>query len=60
MFKTLTNQMAIAALALTLAAPVAALDLSDMSQEERQIFREEIRNYLLENPEVIMEAVAIL
>lgn len=38
----------------------SALDLKNMSSEERQNFRDEIRAYLLENPEVIMEAVAVL
>ena len=31
-----------------------------MTDMERQMFRAEIRDYLLENPEVIMEAVRIL
>ena len=46
--------------ALTLAAPAAALDLSAMSAAEREAFRAEVRAYLLENPEVLMEAIAIL
>ena len=48
------------ALAATLAQPALALDLDQMSDAERDAFRAEIRNYLLENPEVIMEAVAVL
>lgn len=40
--------------------PAAAFDISEMSQEERDAFRAEIRNYLLDNPEVIMEAVQAL
>lgn len=49
------------ALALGLTAlPVQAFDLTDMSSAEREAFRGEIRAYLLENPEVIMEAVAVL
>ena len=48
------------ALAATLAHPALALDLDQMSDAERDAFRAEIRNYLLENPEVIMEAVAVL
>ncbi|MEL6452631.1 MAG: DsbA family protein [Pseudomonadota bacterium] len=48
------------ALAGALALPAAALDLSEMTEEERAIFREEVRAYLMENPEVIMEAVAVL
>lgn len=46
--------------ALTLAAPVQALDLSAMSDDERAAFRAEVRAYLLENPEVIFEAVAVM
>ncbi|MDA5094456.1 DsbA family protein [Aliiroseovarius sp. KMU-50] len=42
------------------AMPAAAFDLSDMSEDERQAFRDEVRAYLLDNPEVIMEAVDIL
>lgn len=40
-----------------LALPAFALDLSKMTNEEREIFRGEVRSYLMENPEVIMEAV---
>jgi len=46
------------ALALTL--PAQALDLKGMSEAERDAFRAEVRAYLLDNPEVIMEAVAVL
>lgn len=47
--------------ALTFAtAPAAAFDISAMSDEDRETFRAEIRAYLLENPEVIFEAVQIL
>ncbi|MEO0372222.1 MAG: DsbA family protein [Pseudomonadota bacterium] len=60
MIRTLTKALAGPALAVSLAAPVAALDLENMSDAERQILREEIRNYLLDNPDVIMEAVAVL
>ena len=45
------------ALSLALAAPVTA---QDMTVQERDAFRAEVRAYLLENPEVIMEAIAIL
>jgi len=52
-----------AALTLGLAAlPAQAqtgFDPSKMSAEEREAFREEIRSYLLEHPEVIFEAVDI-
>ncbi len=43
-----------------LAVPAHAVDLSTMSPEEREIFRQEVRAYLMENPEVIMEAVQVL
>ena len=45
---------------LCLATPIMALDLETMSDAERQIFRDEVRAYLLENPEVLMEAIDIL
>ncbi len=45
---------------LALATPLAALDLETMTDAERQIFRDEVRAYLLENPEVLMEAIDIL
>ncbi|MEO0772012.1 MAG: DsbA family protein [Pseudomonadota bacterium] len=60
MIRSLTKYFAGPVVALSLAAPAAALDIDNMSEAERKIFREEIRNYLLENPEVIMEAVAVL
>lgn len=41
-------------------APLAALDLNQMSAEERELFRAEVRAYLMENPQVIMEAVQAL
>lgn len=40
-----------------LSAPVQALDLNAMSDEERSLFREEVRAFLMENPEVILESV---
>jgi protein-disulfide isomerase len=49
------------ALAAGLAAtPALAFDIDAMSDDERALFRDEVRSYLLENPEVIMEAVAVL
>lgn len=38
----------------------AALDLNAMSEEERAAFGAQVRAYLMENPQVIMEAVAAL
>lgn len=49
-----------AALALSFAAPAMATDIVDMSEAERTAFRQEVRAYLLDNPEVLMEAIAIL
>jgi protein-disulfide isomerase len=49
-----------AAIAVGLALPAHALDLDNLSAAERATLHEEIRAYLLENPEVIMEAVSIL
>ena len=43
-----------------LATQSFALDLSKMSAAERALLREEIRLYLLQNPEIIMEAVEVL
>ena len=42
------------------ASPILAFDINEMSEGERQIFRQEVRAYLLENPEVLMEAIAVL
>ncbi|MEL7469362.1 MAG: DsbA family protein [Pseudomonadota bacterium] len=53
--------LALAALAIFPAAlPAADLDFQEMSASERAAFRNEVRNYLLENPEVIFEAIQIL
>lgn len=49
-----------AALALGLALPAHALDLDNLTEAERATLHDEIRAYLLQNPEVIMEAVAVL
>lgn len=37
-----------------------ASDLTSLSDAEREAFRAEVREYLLENPEVLMEAIAAL
>lgn len=47
-------------LALSLAAPAAATDLDNLTGAERDAFRAEVRAYLLDNPEVLMEAIAVL
>lgn len=42
------------------AAPALAGDFTNMTDDERQAFRNEVRAYLLEHPEVLMEAIAEL
>ncbi|SER50917.1 Protein-disulfide isomerase [Tranquillimonas rosea] len=49
-----------AALSALLAGPAAAFDIDAMSDSEREAFRGEVRAYLLENPEVLMEAISVL
>ncbi|MDQ2092548.1 DsbA family protein [Rhodalgimonas zhirmunskyi] len=44
----------------TLATPALSFDLEKMSDAERAAFRAEIKSYLMENPQVIMEAVSVL
>ncbi len=51
---TLTTALAL------LAVPAYAVDITAMSDDERAAFREEVRAYLLDNPEIILEAVALL
>ncbi|MCV6593366.1 MAG: DsbA family protein [Silicimonas sp.] len=49
------------ALALSATATAApGFDIESMSDADRAIFRSEIRDYLLENPEVLQEAIAVL
>ncbi len=48
------------ALFIGLAAPLAAQNLAPMTDADRTAFRAEVRSYLIENPEVLMEAIAIL
>lgn len=40
--------------------PVSALDLSNLSDDDRNALRDEIRAYLLENPELMIEVFAVL
>lgn len=47
-------------LACGLALPATAMDLKELSDAERALFRAEVRAYLMDNPEVIMEAVELL
>ena len=43
-----------------LALPAAAMDITNMTPEERDVFRAEVRAYLMDNPQVIIEAVNLL
>lgn len=58
----LKNRLASTFLTLTLASGVHAadLDLENMSDADRTAFGEQVRAYLLENPQVIMDAVQVL
>jgi len=47
-------------LSLAFASQAAALDLNALSDAERDAFRDEVRSYLLDNPEVLMEAIGVL
>lgn len=48
------------AASLALAAPALATDLSQMTEAERAAFGQEVRAYLLENPEVLVEVMTVL
>ncbi|MBY6137964.1 DsbA family protein [Leisingera daeponensis] len=56
-----TRTATAAATALALAgAPAQAFDISAMSEDEREAFGNEVREYILSNPELILEAVDLL
>ena len=57
MFKKLIPAAALSAI---LATPLVAFDMNAMSDAEREVFRAEIRAYLMENPEVLLEAISVL
>ena len=48
------------ALGLGFAAPAMAFDITSMNEAERDAFRKEVRSFLMENPEIIIEAVNTL
>ncbi len=52
--------LCLATVMLLMPGALAAFDLSDMDDTERAAFRDEVRAYLLDNPEVIIEAITIL
>lgn len=61
MNRRLTTALSSAVLALAVwGGTASAIDLTSMSDAERQAFRAEIRAYLLENPEIIIEAIDVL
>ena len=49
-----------AAALIGLSAPALAFDLKALSDEEKAAFGEAVRGYLLENPEVLSEAIEVL
>lgn len=51
---------AAAAILISLSTQALALDLGQLSDDERAAFRDEVRAYLLENPELIVEAMEVL
>ncbi|TNE69750.1 MAG: DsbA family protein [Rhodobacteraceae bacterium] len=57
--KALTRVGVAALFTASTALAASAFDMADMSDAEREAFRAEIRAYLLENPEVLMEAVDV-
>ncbi|MEE9427720.1 MAG: DsbA family protein [Paracoccaceae bacterium] len=54
------NIAAAIAILIGLSSPLLAFEINTMTPEEREIFRAEVRAYLLESPEVLMEAIAVL
>ena len=59
-FLTATLAMLATVAAFTIATPALATDIINMTDTERDVFQAEVRAYLLENPEVLLEAIAIL
>ncbi|TNF12436.1 MAG: DsbA family protein [Rhodobacteraceae bacterium] len=55
MTRFMTSASLAALLAMT--GPALATDLTAMTEAEREVFRAEVRAYLMDNPEVIIEAV---
>ncbi len=54
------KHLKLAAMLTALALPVGAADLENMTEAERTAFRAEVRAYLMDNPEIILEAVQSL
>lgn len=51
---------ALAAILIGISLPTFALDLTEMTEDDRAVFRDEVRAYMLENPEIIVEAMEVL
>jgi len=57
----MTRSLTAAVLAASLAAgPALSFDISAMTEAEREAFGQEVRDYLMENPQVILDAVTAL
>lgn len=54
------NLMTALPLIAALAGPAAALDLAAMSEAEKAAFGEAVKAYLMENPQVLVEAIGVL
>lgn len=54
------NALKIAAFLAAFTLPAGATDLDKLTDAERATFRAEVRAYLIENPEVILEAMQVL
>ncbi|THH38953.1 DsbA family protein [Aliishimia ponticola] len=52
--------LSVSVLALGFALPAQAFDPAAMSDADKEAFGQAVRSYLIENPQVIMEAVAVL
>ncbi|MHA6267986.1 DsbA family protein [Aliiroseovarius sp. CAU 1755] len=58
--KKTTGLALTAALTLCTALPTMAHDMTNLSDDNRNAFRDEVRAYLMDNPEVLMEAIGVL
>ena len=58
--RPLLTLSAAALMATSVASAAWSSDLSNLTDGERDAFRAEVRAYLLDNPEVLMEAIAVL
>lgn len=47
-------------LSAALASPALAFDITEMSEKEKAAFGQAVRDYLMENPEVLIESITVL